>query len=240
MTADSFDPYRSPTLPEVPYAGVAPSARPGLLTTLCVLCMVLGVLGVMNSLLGAMGAAGGRAFQAWVTPKTAPGMPPEMQEAQQKFQDDVAAVQDKFFWAIVPSIGFRFIAATLLLIGGIQALSLKESGRKVLLIACVVAAVFELCHSILQSLVNLEMMTAVNSYVENLMNAIPQKSNTPPGFTSLMQTFTRGAIVVSLILSYLIALLKVGLYLSGLVYLQKKEIRGRFLAHQPLMPTSVF
>ena len=52
MTADSFDPYRSPSLPEGPYAGVAPSGRPGGLTTLCVLCMVLGALGLFNSLLG--------------------------------------------------------------------------------------------------------------------------------------------------------------------------------------------
>jgi len=135
MTADSFDPYRSPSLPDTPYAGVTSSARPGWLTVLCVLCMVLGGLGIFNSLLGGFGAAGGKAFQAWVQPKGAPGMPPEMQEAQEKFQNDVAAVQDKFFWAIVPSIGFRFIAATLLLVGGIRALSLKESGRKVLLIA---------------------------------------------------------------------------------------------------------
>lgn len=240
MTADSFDPYRSPTLPEVPYAGVAPSARPGLLTTLCVLCIVLGALGILNSLLGAMGAAGGRAFQAWIAPKTATGMPPEMQEAQQKFQDDVAAVQDKFFWALVPSIGFRFVAATLLLMGGIRALSLKESGRKLLLAACVAGAVFELGHAILQSLVNLEMMTAVNSYVENLMNAIPQNNKTPPGFTNMMQAITRGAIIASVILSYLIALLKIGLYLSGLVYLQKKHVRARFTSGQPalLVPVS--
>src|SRR6266850_7269221 len=103
MTADSFDPYRSPSLPEGPYAGAAPSGRPGLLTALCVLCIVLGALGVFNSLLGAVGAVGGRAFQAWVQPKSSTGMPQEMHEAQQKFNDDMAAVQDKHFWAIVPS-----------------------------------------------------------------------------------------------------------------------------------------
>jgi len=91
-----------------------------------------------------------------------------------------------------------------------------------------VAAVFELCHAILQSLVNLEMMTAVNSYVENLTNAIPQKANTPAGLGNMIQAITRGAIIASLILSYIIALLKIALYLSGVVYLQKKHIRSRF------------
>ena len=72
MSSDSqsFDPYRSPAQPEVPYAGQSgipfggqpgvsyggqpgvpclgppPTVRPGLLTTLCVLCIVLGALGL--------------------------------------------------------------------------------------------------------------------------------------------------------------------------------------------------
>ena len=60
----AFDPYRSPAMPEVPYAGGPQSGRPGLLTTICVICIVLGALGLISSLAGAVGAFGGRHFQA--------------------------------------------------------------------------------------------------------------------------------------------------------------------------------
>src|SRR5688572_27141214 len=90
-----FDPYRSPSLPEGPYAGQAPTGRPGKLTALCVLCIVLGALGLMNSFFGTFGVLAGPKFQAWFQPKSSPGMPPEMQEAQDKFQEETYAIQSK-------------------------------------------------------------------------------------------------------------------------------------------------
>src|SRR5438045_9630518 len=99
MSADSqtFDPYRSPTLPEVPYAPPIPTGRTGWLTALCVLCIVLGALGLMNSLLGAFGAIAGPALQKAIQPKTSANLPQGMQDAQEKFQDDINAVQAKYF-----------------------------------------------------------------------------------------------------------------------------------------------
>src|SRR5262245_6442721 len=109
MSADppALDPYRPPSLPEGPYAEAPPSCRPGLLTTLCVLCLVLGALGLMNSLMGAAGAVGGQKLQAMLQPKASPSMPPEMQQAQQDFQDQVNAVQGRYFWQIVGGLAFR-------------------------------------------------------------------------------------------------------------------------------------
>jgi hypothetical protein len=230
MSADSpaLDPYRPPSLPEGPYAEAPPSGRPGLLTTLCVLCLVLGALGVMNSLMGAAGAVGGQKLQAMLQPKASAGMPPEMQQAQQDFQDQVNAVQGKFFWEIVGGLAFRLIASVLLLVGGIRSLGLKESGRKTLLVACTVAVVFELAHSILQSLVNMEMMTAVHSFVEKMTTAMPQQDNAPPGMGNLLQGIIRGSIIAGFVVSYVLALAKICLYVFGLIYLQKKHIRGLF------------
>src|SRR3954470_14379594 len=100
MSSDlqSFDPYRSPTQPEVqyagqsgvpygglpgaPYAGPPPRVRTGLLTTLCVLCIVLGALGLMNSLMGAVGAIGGQFIQKALQPTAGAGMPADMKQAQ--------------------------------------------------------------------------------------------------------------------------------------------------------------
>src|SRR5438105_3155922 len=99
----SFDPYRSPSLPEGPYAGATASGRPGLLTALCVLCIVLGALGLMNTVIGTVGAIGGRRLQAAIQPKASSSLPPEMQKAQEDFQDDLNTVQMKYFWGTVPA-----------------------------------------------------------------------------------------------------------------------------------------
>jgi hypothetical protein len=229
MSADSayLDPYRSPSLPEGPYAGQPLSGRPGKLTALCVLCIVLGALGLMNSLMGAAGALVGAQMQAFFQPKATAGVPAEMQKAQEEFQQEVNDIQGKYMREVVAGIAFRFAAALLLLVGGIRSLSLKESGRKVLLVACAVAIVFELLHAILQSIINMEMMTAVNSYVEGMMASMPQ-AEMPPGFSKMMQTVVRGSIIGGLIMSYLLVLAKAGLYTFGLVYLRRPAIKALF------------
>src|SRR3954470_2053768 len=109
MSAESqtFDPYRSPTLPEVPYAPPMTTGRPGWLTTLCVLCIVLGALGLFNSLLGAAGAIGGQFIQKALQPAAGAGMPADMKDAQEEFQADINAVQLKYFWATIPALAFR-------------------------------------------------------------------------------------------------------------------------------------
>jgi hypothetical protein len=228
MTDSPFDPYRSPSLPEVPYAGTPRAGRPGWLTTLCVLCIVLGALGIMNSLFGAVGAIGGPMLQRAMQPKGSTGLPPKLQDAQEKFQGEINAVQGKYFWATVPGLVFRLVVALLLLIGGIRTLSLKEPGRQLLVTACGVAMVFEVLHAILQSLISLEMMTVVNSYVENLTNGLPDDSNAPPGMIPMMQIIVRASIVGGIIVAYLIAVAKIALYTFGLVYLRKKHIKGLF------------
>ena len=230
MSADSsaLDPYRPPSLPEGPYEGAPPTGRPGWLTALCVLCIVLGALGLMNSLMGVAGAIGGQQLQALVQPKPSRGATPEMQQVQQDFQDQVNGVQNKYFWLIVGGLGLRVVVASLLLVGGMLALGLKESGRKTLLAACALAAMFELLHAILQSFINMEMMTAVNGFVQKLTTALPQNANTPPNFVPMMQGLVRGSIIAGFVIAYLLALAKICLYLFGLIYLQKKHIRGLF------------
>jgi hypothetical protein len=235
MTADSssFDAYRSPVLPEVPYAPPSRGGRPGMLTTLCVLAIVLGSLGLMNSLVGAAGVVGGKMIQSIFQPQAGAGIPDDMQKAQKEFQDSMNAVQDKYFWATIPALGFRFVAALLLLIGGIKSLSLQESGRKTLLIACAVAVVFEILHAILQSVINLDMMTAVNSYVEKLSDAMPSGGKEADQVRGVMGTVVRASIIGGLVLAYFIALLKIGLYVFGLIYLQRERIRALFQTSDP-------
>ncbi len=223
----TFDPYRSPTLPEVPYAPPAAAGRPGWLTSLCVLCIVLGALGLMNSLLGTFGAIAGPAFQKAIQPKASAKMPQGMQDAQIEFQERINSVQAKYLWATVPALAFRALAASLLLIGGIRSLSLVEGGRKALLLGLAVAVVFELLHSILQSIVALDMMTIVNEYIEKVLQSVP-KNNNGPDLSKIMPTIVRWSILGSLIFTFLIAVGKIGLYIFGLIYLRNPHIQALF------------
>jgi hypothetical protein len=225
----TFDPYRSPSLPEGPYAAPTPVGRPGWLTMLCVCCIVLGALGLLNSLFGTLGIIGGKAIQTWIQPKGATtGMPPEMQEAQETFQKEMYAVQDRYFWFLVSAIAARFIVAPLLLYAGIRALSLEEQGRKLLVLACAIALGFELCSAILQCAIAIENLSITNSYVENIMSKMPKDKANAAKVASIVQTTTRIIGVIVLAFTGLIVALKLALYGFGFIYLQKPHIQALF------------
>lgn len=227
--ASPYDPYRSPTLPEGPYAASNLVGKPQLLSAVCVICLVLGGLGLMNSLLGAGQAALGSKLQQMFQPKGGAGVPPEMQKAQDAFQAEINAIEGRYWTPMIVSLSFRFVAAVLLLIGGIMALGLKEPGRKMLIVACTIALCFELGHAILQSVVNTEMMTAVNSYVDGMLESMPQGRGGPPkGFVQTIQTVTKVSIMAGLAMFYLLVAVKAGFYLFSFVYLQKPAIKAWF------------
>jgi hypothetical protein len=46
----------------------------------------------------------------------------------------------------------------------------------------------------------------------------------------MMKGIVQASIIAGFVIAYLLALAKIGLYLFGLIYLQKKHIRGLFSA----------
>lgn len=245
MAADSplFDPYRSPSLPEGPIEATAPAGRPGMLTTLCVLCIVLGALGLLNSLFGTVGLVAGPYLQTVFRSQPSPGMSPEMQEANNEFQDEMYAVQLKYWWLSAVGLLLRFSVALLLLLGGVRALSLTPPGRLILLLACGAALPFELAHAIFQSWIMMENMTTMNTFSEKLV-----AEGSSEEMRSFIRMFFRGTLIGSLIIMYLLSFLKMALYLFGLIYLRKERIRDLFhspaqaatLAPDLRLPTSDF
>ena len=230
MSSDSFplDPYRSPALPEGPYAGKPRSGRPGWLTALCVICIVLGALGLMNAGFGAVGAVFAEQMQRALQPRgNTPGISPELQQAQEDFQNEALAVQRKHLWKNVASLVFRTVAALLLLIGGLRCLGLSEGGRRLLLIACAVGLAFELVNAIIQTYVALDMMTAMNSFAEKLQSAMPD-ANAPPGMNQMLKMWFRVVMIFQIVMLYALSVLKGGLYLFGLLYLQRAHIKALF------------
>jgi hypothetical protein len=227
MSAESGfqDPYQTPALPQGPYAP-SPGARPGWLTALCVIAIVLGVLGFMNGVMGVVGTVFAEQFQTMFTPAGGGGMPPEMQAIQDKFQDETLAVQQKFYaFTLLASI-LRIAVATALVVGGIQCLGLKESGRQILLLACGAAVLFEIGQAVLQSLVSMEMMTAVNSYFENFLQSMPRQGNGPP--PEVFMSIMKGSLIAGFVVQYAIGLLKVAFYIWGALFLSRQAIKALF------------
>lgn len=222
-----FDPYRSPALPEGPYAGKPSPRRPQLLTALIIICLVFGILGLMNSLFGVVGVIGGQQLQQAFQTKMPPGVDPRMQQAQDKFQADINNLQNKFRLEMIGTLALRFVAALLLVLGGIKALGKREGGRKLLVAGCAVALAFELVQAIVQSLINTEMLTAFNSLTESTMQSLPDK----PGAENVkrfVQTVMKISIYAAIGMPYVLMAVKGGVYLFGLIYLRKPHIKEMF------------
>jgi hypothetical protein len=232
----AFDAYRSPPIPEGPVVAERAGGRPGWLTTLCVLCIVLGAMGILNAGLSVVGVIGGKAIQSAFKTPAASRTPGGMEEVQAQLQADIQKVQDKYFWVGVPVLAFRAVAATLLLVGGVKSLSLKESGRKLLLVACAVAVTLELGQGILQSFINLEMMTVINEFQDRLASAMPKEGEIDPQAIKVIQTMVRVFVIAAMVFGYILVLLKAALYVFGLIYLRRDHIRKLF--HSPTSPAA--
>jgi hypothetical protein len=193
---------------------------------LCVLCIVLGAMGLINTVMSTAGLVMGEQFQKLMQAQPQPGMSDKMQEAQQKLQNEMYAVQRKYWWPIAAGLAARTVVALLLLIGGVRAMGLSEGGRVTLLVACGLALPFELGYAILQSLIMLENMTAMNSFGEALASEIPQQG--AEGLETFFQNVFRGTMIAGLVVMYLFALLKAALYIFGLVYLRRSHVQALF------------
>jgi hypothetical protein len=225
MPAESqFDPYRTPALPDSAAFPASRGGRPGWLTAVCVIAIVIGILGFFNGVFGLIGAIFGEALQSAISP-TAGSVPPGMEKIQTEFQDQMNAVQKEFFVALLSSAVLRTIIALLLLVGGVMCLNLKEQGRQLLVLGFVLALLFEIGNTVLNSLVNMEVMTAVNAYVEALAEELPATGGPPP---QMLIGIMKGSIIFGFVIQYLIVLIKLGFYAFGLIYLQRQAIRALF------------
>jgi hypothetical protein len=176
-----------------------------------------------------VGIVAGEQLQKAVQPKMPPNMPngAGMQKAQDKFQGELNDLQSKYKVELIVSVAFRFLAAALLVAGSIKALGKKEGGRKLLMAACAVALIFELGHAILQTIINTEMMTAVNSYMENIVQSMPQKQQTKE-LGKFVQSFASMMVYLSVAGIYILMAIKGGVYLFGLLYLRKLHVKELF------------
>jgi len=79
---------------------------------------------------------------------------------------------------------------------------------------------------VLNSLVNMEVMTAFNAYVEALAEELPAGGGGPP--PQMLMGIMKGSIIFGFVVQYLIVLIKMGFYAFGLIYLSRQTIKALF------------
>jgi hypothetical protein len=214
--------------------------NPVWLKVVCIGAIVLGALGLVMAATGIVGQLMAEQTQAstlrWMEAmQGGGGLPPQVQDIQRELMTESARIQHR--WrpiSLAISIVHFFVAAALLA-GGIQALRMKESGRKLLLGALATTIVFEVVRLPPTALVQWEMSKLMGPYMQRLMDAsAPQGAAMPPAQRRTMQTVMRSTMVASVLIGFLTALgmavVKIAFYVAGVWLLRQPHVRARYAA----------
>jgi hypothetical protein len=224
MSSDdaSIDPYRSPVLPETPYSAGSGKRKPGWLTAICVICLVLGLLGFFNGVIGLGFTVFNKQVQQVFNPPGArQGMPPELQKFQQKLQDEMQAIYGQFFVPTLISTLLKAIISVVLFVGGLLTLTLKSSGRKLLVLACILALLFELGISALQGVIYMETLTVLNQLIDGFVQEL-KRVNGP--LSQAATTSMQVILYASMVLFFIIQFVKIGFFYWSANYLRRPAI----------------
>jgi len=226
LSAD--DPYRSPVQPEPAYAAPSGKQKPGWLTALCVLCIVIGTLGLMNGLIG-LGATlfGEQLQQVLGSMSKGQQTQPELQKLQQKLQDETRAINEQFFVPTLIAVLLKVSISAVLIFGGIRALSLKRNSRSLLMWGCIVALLFELGLSVLQSVMYMETLAVYNQLLDNFLQDLQRDRNVVPA--QAMMTIMQVALYAGIVVFFILQFIKVVFYFWGANYLRRPAIAALFV-----------
>lgn len=219
--ASPFDAYQPPPLPPdtVSAQGSAPSF--GRVKAICIVAIVLGGAGVATALMGAVGLVVGRQMQAAFSGANQPGMSQELQDIQRKTQQEIQAVQERFLGVNAVLLGAHAIIAGMLVTGGIQGLRRVRPGRKILLAACLAAIVFELVRGVVQTVIQVQVLSVTTQFFEQMMGASMEQA---ADLAEWLVWFSRLAMVAGLLLAIGWILVKLVFYSVAVWYLRKPAV----------------
>jgi hypothetical protein len=207
------------------------------LKVVCIVSIVLGALGLLMAMTG----IAGQLFAAEAQESTLKmmeafqvgGVPPAIKEIQKEMMDASVAVQRRWMPInLAISIVHLFVAAALLA-GGIQALRMKPSGRKLLLMALVAAILFEIGRLPPTGIMQWEMTKVVGQFSQRLMDAAaPSGKALPPGQKKTIQMVMRTSMVAGTLIGVLtalgLAIVKLAFYAAGVWLLIRPQFRAMY------------
>lgn len=198
----------------------------GRLKTISIIAIVLGGLGLMTCFTSVVSVLLSEQMQKLAFPVNMGELDPEAVELQKEMQEAIYGAQRQHRTKLLATSGAHFVVTMLLLVGGIQCLRKKSSGRSCLLVAAALAIVFELGRGAVQAMIQLQQASIVSSMMTRVFEA--SGDEVPPQFGQTMATFTTVGIVIGLAIGGILILAKVIFYVYTVVFLKKPAVRELF------------
>jgi hypothetical protein len=224
--------------------------RPGALTAIAIGAIVLGSITLLVALAqiaslavqGPMQQASLRSMQ----PATFPGQTAEqlehatrLSEAQRRMMERAYAIQRRwapFQWAVNPVAA---VVAIVLILGGAWCLRGNPAGRRVLAYVCAAAILFSIVRDVGDIMLQLEssqsMSDSMAEFTRELGASVSEAPNGPSSrqLEQLMTGVTGVATAASVGFGAMWLLLKLGFFVTGLVYLTRGATRRYFEGAPP-------
>jgi hypothetical protein len=249
-TGTAGNPYGAPQNVFADNVGVKPGGpfphqprrRPGAVTAICIIAIILGAMGALTALSSIANGLMGGQMQTMFTPPAQPGVPKEMQKAQEEMQAALAAVANRY--AIInAAIGVLHVGLVVALIwGGVRTLGLSNKARKALQITMLVAIVFEIGRAIPASALQLEMLPILENSMEQMMkNAVPAGKQLSPSEEATLKIMPRimtAAVWAGLAFNLVWVLAKIIFYGVSTRVLGRPNVKAVYEASDPIVAST--
>jgi hypothetical protein len=170
----SYSAYQSPDYAVAAADAAHATKRPGWLTAICVIAIILGVLGVFAMLAGAGGLVFNTMFrEQFANRPQAPGMPQGIADAQQKMQEAMYAVADRYFIADVILLPMHGLVSIFLIVAAARAMTLIPETRKLFQWALIAALIMLVAMSLKGLVQQIEMFGVMDQFIKDMAGNMP-------------------------------------------------------------------
>jgi hypothetical protein len=210
--------------------------NPVWLKVMCIVSICLASLGILVSIAGLFGQLMiDRTEAATVKFMDAlqQGIPQQTKDLQKQLQHEIADVQRYWQSVNLCLAGVNLLVAGILLAGGILALRMKPGGRKLLLAALAIAAVFVFIRLFAEAGMQWQISKTMGPFMEQVMqSATPPGTAVPPAQRQMMQKMSRSIMVFSMLVGFVttlsLALVKIAFYVAGIWLLRRPHIKAMY------------
>ena len=239
-TVMSDNPYDSPAPPppavsaENPFAAPSTSAgfrsvaprRSGALVALCILAILLGVLATISAVI-----KGGTAIAMPLLQQTIAAAPPPGAGPQQDMQRVVNEMQRRQFQVAAKyslpnsvSAGVQLVEGVLLIVGGALTLRGSDRGRRLFLVACIVAILYELFSSGVMLVQQMEQRAILENFQQQFAESLADQMPSDPNAQRVAEMILRVqsvSIIAGFVWLGVWTLMKIGYFVWAFVYLRR-------------------
>ena len=204
-----------------------PRVRPGWLTAICVLAIVFGALGLITGAFSLLGQLFASQLQTFIMSAQGSSNVPGA-EIQKEVMTRSVVIASRYRMLMIPLTLGKALVAALLLLGGIFSLSLKNTGRTLLVRALLAALVVESLLFVPTTLAQRESQALMSELMPKMMQSQQGPNGPPPGFNAGMSAMFSVIGTATLLISLAWLAAKIVIYLLGIRYLRKPKIVALF------------